>query len=81
MSKYKFNKEQLRFVEDKLGIRGKLSVALRFFITSVLLAVLYYIVFALILNTKREELIIRQNQLMEQEYKKVAEKMEILDKV
>lgn len=81
MSKYKFNKEQLSFVEDKLGIKGRLSVAFRFLLATILLAVLYYIIFALLFNTKQEELIIKQNQMMEQEYKKVADKMEILDKV
>jgi len=81
MSKYKFNKEQLSFVEDKLGISGKFAVAFRYLLGSILLATLYYIVFALIFNTREEEKIIQQNQLMEQEYKKVTEKMEILDKV
>jgi len=81
MSKYKFNREQLSFVEDKLGIGGKLAMGVRYIIASVLLAILYYIVFALIFNTKEEEKILRQNQLMEQEYKKVSEKMEVLDNV
>jgi len=81
MSKYKFNKEQLSFVEDKLGIKGKIKVVFNYVMVSLLLAVFYYIIFAFLFNTSKEELLIKENKLMAEEYKKVTEKMDVLDNV
>ncbi|MFA5849314.1 MAG: M23 family metallopeptidase [Bacteroidales bacterium] len=81
MSKYKFNKEQLSFVEDKLGIKGKIRVVFNYITTSLLLAILYYIVFALIFDTSQEERLVKENKLMAEEYKRVSKKMDILDNV
>jgi len=81
MSKYKFNKEQLSFVEDKLGIKGKIRVVFNYIITSLLLAILYYIIFALIFDTSQEERLVKENKLMADEYKRVSKKMDILDNV
>ena len=61
MSKYKFNKDQLRFVEDKLGIRGKLRIFLGYLLGSILLAILYYIIVALFFNTREEERLLRSH--------------------
>ena len=58
MSKYKFNKDQLKFVEDKLGIYGKLRIAVTYLFVSLLLAVLYYVIFSSFIYTGEE--IIRQ---------------------
>lgn len=81
MSKYRFNKEQLSFVEEKLGIKGKMKIAFNYLVVSILLAILYYIVFALFFNTNHEELLQKENKLMSEEYKKVSKKMDILDNV
>lgn len=81
MSKYKFNKDQLRFVEDKLGIRGKLRIFLGYLLGSILLAILYYIIVALFFNTREEERLLRERELMEQEYKSAVEKMNLLENV
>jgi len=81
MSKYKFNKEQLSFVEDKLGIKGKIRVVFNYIITSLLLAILYYIIFALIFDTSQEERLVKENKLMADEYKRVSKKMDMLDNV
>jgi len=81
MSKYKFNKEQLRFVEDKLGIKGKIKVVFNYLMVSILLAILYYLVIGPFFNTREEEKLIKENQLMTDEYKRVSEKMDVLDNV
>lgn len=81
MSKFKFNKDLLDIVEDKLGIRGWLIRIFKYLVTSALLAVLYYIIFALVFNTKEEEVLIKQNKLTEQELEKVTQKMNNLDVV
>ena len=41
--KYKFNKEQLKFIEDKRGFGGWVKILLKYFGLSILLALLYYI--------------------------------------
>ncbi|MEN6618669.1 MAG: M23 family metallopeptidase [Rikenellaceae bacterium] len=81
MSKYKFNKEQLSFVEDKLGIKGKIRVAFNYVFISLLLTILYYIIFALVFDTSQEERLSRENKLMAEEYKRVSKKMDVLDNV
>ncbi len=81
MSKYKFNKDQLKFVEDRLGISGKVRVVLKYVLISILLAVFYYLIIALFFNTSNEELLVKENQLKAQEYKKAVEKMAVLDNV
>ena len=64
MSKYRFNREQLRFVEEKLGLKGRLELVIRYVIGSLLLAVLYYIIFASIINTGQEERLLKENQML-----------------
>lgn len=79
MNKYKFNKEQLRFVEDKRGFKGWILVGIRYFLVSVILALAYYIIFALVVNTEKEKQLQVQTELMEQEYGKLQERIEVLD--
>lgn len=81
MSKYKFNKDQLRFVEDKLGIRGKLRIFLGYLLGSILLAILYYIIVAVFFNTREEERLLKEREMMEQEYTSAVEKMNLLENV
>ena len=81
MSKYKFNKDQLRFVEDKLGIVGKTRVVLTYLLVSILLAIFYYIIFALFFNTREEESLLREKQIMEKQYESISKKMDMLDNV
>ena len=54
MGKYRFNRENLNFVEDKRGIGGWIKILLRYFFVSVLLALLYYVVFAVFISTEQE---------------------------
>lgn len=81
MSKYKFNREQLSFVEEKLGILGTLKMVFRYLLGTVLLAVIYYLVFALLFNTTQEERLIRENEILNAEYQRSLEKLGILDEV
>jgi len=81
MSKYKFNKDQLKFVEDRLGIRGKLRIFLGYLIGSILLAILYYIIVAIFFNTREEERLLKERKMMEQEYTSAVEKMNLLENV
>ena len=81
MSKYKFNKDQLKFDEDRRGILGRVSTFLKYVIGSVLLAVLYYIVFALFFDTREEEMLINENKMLAAEYSRSVERFGLLDSV
>ncbi|HRR49344.1 MAG TPA: M23 family metallopeptidase [Bacteroidales bacterium] len=81
MSKYRFNKEQLKFVEDKLGVTGKIRVVVRYLLLTVLLAIFYYIIIAFFVNTPAEERLIKENELKAQQYREAVKKMEVLDNV
>lgn len=79
MSKYKFNREQLKFVEDKRGIKGWIKIVLKYFIASLFLAVIYYFVFAFFVSTERERSLERETAIMEQEYEKLQQRAGVLD--
>ena len=79
MNRYKFDKEQLKFVKDKKGIKGWLWVGIRYFLVSVFLALVYYVVFALFISTDKEKELALQTELMEQEYGKLQERIGVLD--
>lgn len=79
MGKYRFNREDLNFVEDKRGIGGWIKMLFRYFFISVLLALLYYVVFAVFISTDQERALERETALMEQEYEKLHERLNQLD--
>jgi murein DD-endopeptidase MepM/ murein hydrolase activator NlpD len=79
MGKYKFNKDQLKFVEDKRGFKGWVKVILNYFLASLFLALLYYAVFALFISTEQERALERESALMEEEYLKMQQKMDVLE--
>ena len=79
MEKYKFNKDKLEFVEEKRGAGWWLKRIFQYFLASVVLAILYYIVFSLVFSTDQERKIARENRIMEQEYERMQEKLELLD--
>ncbi len=79
MGKYRFNKEQLNFVEEKRGVKGWVKIFLKYFFGSILLAILYYAIFSLLVSTEQERELARETALMEQEYGKLQEKIGVLD--
>lgn len=71
MGKYRFDKDDLNFVEDKRGFKGWLKILVRYFFMSLVLAVLYYVVFSLFISTEQERALERETELMEVEYEKL----------
>ncbi|MDO4736231.1 MAG: hypothetical protein Q4B21_04355, partial [Bacteroidia bacterium] len=64
MGKYKFNNEQLRFVEERKGFYAKLRRVIKYFLASILLSVLYYFIVSLFFSTDYEKELELQTQLM-----------------
>lgn len=79
MGKYRFNKEELNFVEDRRGFKGWVKILFKYFFASILLAVFYYVVFALFISTEQERALERETELMEQECEKLHARLEQLD--
>ena len=79
MGKYRFNKDQLKFVEDKRGFKGWVKLFLNYFFASLFLAVLYYVVFALFVSTEQERALERESALMEEEFVKMQQKIDVLE--
>lgn len=79
MGRYRFNREQLKFVEDKRSFGGWVRVILKYFVLSLVLAVVYYVLFSLFVVTEQERALARETEIMEEEYIKLQEKVELLD--
>ena len=77
--KYRFNKDQLKFVEEKRGIRWWAAKALKYFVVSVLLSLVYYALFSLLVSTEQERKLERETALMEEEYMKMLQRTEVLE--
>lgn len=79
MEKYKFNKEKLEFVEDRRGFKWWGRKIFQYLFVSILLAVLYYCIFALFISTESERELAKENKIMAEEYEKLQQKLEVLD--
>lgn len=79
MGKYRFNKDQLNFVAEKRGVKWWAGKALKYFVMSLLLAVLYYVIFSLFVSTDEERALERETALMQQEYEKMLQRSEVLE--
>lgn len=79
MGRYRFNREQLKFVEDKKNAKDWIRRAMKYLVASVLLSVLYYLIISLFFSTEEERRLIRENRLLEEEYRKMTEKLDLLD--
>lgn len=79
MGKYRFNREKLEFIEEKRGIKGWIKAVFKYFTVSILLAILYYIIFSLFVSTEEERALARETAIMEEEYEKLQERISVLD--
>ncbi len=79
MEKYKFNRDKLEFVEEKRGVKWWLKRLFQYVLASIVLAILYYIVFSLVFSTDEEHRIAHENRIMEQQYEQMQQKLEVLD--
>lgn len=78
---YIYDKESFRFKKSGKNVAGILGRILKYFIASVSLAVLYYIVFALFINTDTERKLQNENDMFETIYPDMKAKEELLSDV
>jgi hypothetical protein len=81
MSKYQFNRDQLRFMEAGRSIKAVVWKVVMAIVVSLLLAVVYYFLFSSFFNTPEEHQLNRERHLLSLEYDKLKGRMETLDLV
>ena len=80
-SKYKFNPDSLSFDKVKLGVRDVLLRLLAFFVGSLLIAVVYYLIFAIFFNSPKEKALLREIDQLTLQYEIIQRDMGNLEKV
>jgi murein DD-endopeptidase MepM/ murein hydrolase activator NlpD len=80
-SRYKFNPESLSFDKVKLGFKAVLLRSLAYFVGSLLVAVVYYIVFAIFFNSPKEKALLREIDQLTLQYDLIQRDMTNLEKV
>lgn len=79
MDNYKFNKEKLKFEEEKRGILWWVGKVGKYLLLTLLLALCYYAVISLIFSTDEQRRLERENKAMAKEFDFLEERLEILD--
>jgi murein DD-endopeptidase MepM/ murein hydrolase activator NlpD len=78
-TKYKFNSESLSFDKIRLGFKEILARALAFFVGSLIIALVYYLVFALFFDSPKEKMLKREIDQLTLQYNLIHKEMSNLD--
>ena len=81
MNRYQFNKEKLEFTRVRYNVKTILKRIFWFFLASIGLALIYYLIFGLFILSPAERELIRETQIMQSEYKRLSGEMGPLNKV
>ena len=79
--KYKFNPESLSFDKVRLGIKDILLRFLAYFIGSVIIAFVYWVIFAAFFDSPREKALEREIQQLTIQYDLINREMTDVEKV
>ena len=77
-SNYIFDKDNIRFSKKKTSVWAVIRKILMFFVASVSMAVLYYVIFALVFSTEEEKALRQENRMYERQYPELQRKEELL---
>jgi murein DD-endopeptidase MepM/ murein hydrolase activator NlpD len=80
-SRYRFNPESLSFDRIRLGFRALLMRALAFFVGSLLIAIVYYLIFAIFIDSPKEKALLREIDQLTLQYDIIQKDMSNLEKV
>ncbi len=81
MEDYRFDKEKLRFTANRKGFKYYLKKVLKYFVLSVLLAIVYYFVFSIFFDTSSQRSLRRENEKMKEEYERISGRLSSLDTI
>lgn len=79
--RYVFNREGLRFERSSSTFRSVLRTGLRWFLASIVLAILYYVVISLVFSTGRERALEQENRLIREQFGQITSELDRLDNV
>ena len=80
-SNYIFDKDNIRFRKKKTSVWAVVRRILMFFVASVSMAVLYYVIFSLIFSTEEEKRLRQENRMYAREYPELERKEKMLSDV
>ncbi len=81
MEKYEFDKTKIEFRKSRRSVWTVLGKVVKYFLVTASLAVVYYIVFALLVNTDSERKLKRENQMYARMYDELSRKEELVGDV
>jgi murein DD-endopeptidase MepM/ murein hydrolase activator NlpD len=80
-TKYKFNPESLSFDRISLGVKALLLRFLAYFIGSLIIAVIYSIIFAFFVDSPKEKALIREIEQLTLQYELINKEMGDMEKI
>jgi murein DD-endopeptidase MepM/ murein hydrolase activator NlpD len=80
-SRYKFNPESLSFDKIRLGLGAILLRGLAYLVGSLLIAVVYYVIFAAFFDSPKEKALLREIDQLTLQYEMIHREMDNLEKV
>lgn len=80
-SNYIFDNDDIRFRKRKTSVWAVIRMILMFFVASVSMAVLYYVLFALVFSTDEEKKLRQENRMYAKEYPELERKEKMLSDV
>jgi murein DD-endopeptidase MepM/ murein hydrolase activator NlpD len=80
-SRYKFNPESLSFDKIRLSIGAMLLRGLAYFVASLLIAFVYYLIFAIFVDSPKEKALMREIEQMTLQYDLIHREMGNIEKV
>lgn len=81
MSHYEYDKEDFRFRKTRTSVWAVIRKILMFFVATLSLALLYYVIFALVFSTDTEQKLRDENRMFERELPELERKEELLSDV
>lgn len=81
MSQYIYDKDDFRFKKVRTSVWAVLRKILVFFVVTLALAFLYYVIFALVFSTDTEQRLKEENRMYSREYPELERKEELLSDV
>lgn len=79
MVRFKFNKEQLNYIEDMPSVWRRVWQAVRLILASMVLSVVYYLILSQVVFTGEEARLQRRNKQLRAEYKTLQRELGVVD--
>ena len=81
MSQYEYDREDFRFRKTRTSVWAVIRKILMFFVATLSLALVYYVIFALVFSTDAEQKLKDENRMFESEFPELQKKEELLSDV